>query len=93
MIFSEELGERLDASFCSRMGLASKPSIEISPAEVVAIGEGYESTVIAEVKAFLQEQGSKQLQHKQCYLLELLGASLVEHQAEPPVEMTEKKWT
>lgn len=89
----EELCERLlmDASFRSLMGITSEASIEISPADVAAIGEEYEPTVIAKAKAVLQEKGRRQLRQKQRYLLEMLGASLVEHQAELPAEMTETR--
>lgn len=89
----EDLCERLlmDTSFCSLMGTASEGSIEISPAEVSAVGEEYESKLIATAKSILQERGRRQLQQKQRYLLEMLGASLVEHQAEQLVEMGERK--
>lgn len=89
----EDLCERLlmDTSFCSLMGTASEGSIEVSPAEVVAVGEDYEPKVVATAKVVLQERGRIQLQQKQRYLLEMLGASLVEHQAEQPVGMSEKK--
>ncbi|QDS69078.1 hypothetical protein FKW77_010020 [Venturia effusa] len=88
----EELCECLltNTAFCSAMEITSEDSIQISPADMAAIGEKHESAVLATAKAVLRERGQRQLEQKQRYLLEMLGASLVEDEAEQPLAMSGK---
>jgi hypothetical protein len=89
----EELCQRLlvDASFTSMMEITNGSIIIISSADVLTIGDEIAPKVIATATAVIQERGQRQLQQRQRYLLEMLGASVVENQEKAPLEMPQQK--
>jgi hypothetical protein len=89
----EELSERLllDLTFASMMKTSPDGSVIISPAEVSAVGEQIAPMVFASAEAVMQEKGLRQLSQKQRYLLEMLGATVVENQGKASQEMSEKE--
>lgn len=90
----EDLCERLlsDVAFASMMEEAGTDgSVIISPAGISAASEQMAPSVFAAAEAVMQERGPRQLRQKQQYLLEMLGASVVEDQGKASHEISEKK--